>query len=44
MATTAYHNKFMKDLDKKCTILFLAQIVVVHNSHIPSISNGGVYI
>jgi len=23
MATTAYHNQLMKDLDKKCTILFL---------------------
>jgi len=23
MVTTAYHNQFMKDLDKKCTILFL---------------------
>jgi len=23
MATTAYHNQFIRDLDKKCTILFL---------------------
>jgi len=23
MATTAYHNQSMRDLDKKCTILFL---------------------
>jgi len=23
MATTAYHNQFMRGLDKKCTILFL---------------------
>jgi len=23
MATTAYHNQFMRDLDKKCAILFL---------------------
>jgi len=23
MATTAYHNQFMRDLNKKCTVLFL---------------------
>jgi len=23
MATTAYHNQFIRDLDKKCTVLFL---------------------
>jgi len=23
MATTVYHNQFIRDLDKKCTIIFL---------------------
>ena len=40
MATTAYQNQFMRDLDKKCTIFFnlVAQLIVVHNSHM--LSNG----
>jgi len=32
MATTAYHNQFIRDLDKKCTILFcmVVQVIAVH--------------
>jgi len=40
MATTTYHNQFIRDLNKKCTIIFymIVQVIVVHNSHI--LSNG----
>jgi len=40
MVTFAYHNQFMRDLEKKYTILFLygsaSYSLVVHNSHVLS--------